>query len=117
MKKIIKFVGSRQSPRTGDMSDYLFHFLIDNKHPTEIKVSISGPLIDVWFNNDNAGIEAVLFQFAKRHLVEKIKSNNLKPNEKVVLISSTQPRKCPYKPSEVGMKHGDSFEVEIMGKG
>lgn len=55
----------------------------------------------------------ILIQFAKNSITSKLKANDLKSHEKLVLILSRQSTTCPYNPDELIDTKDTEFEGEI----
>jgi hypothetical protein len=130
MKKTFRFHGGHQLPLSKRRAlEFVFNFslvdsdLMDTPGETAatqfvtIQVSITDILKAMWSNQDpSLDIEKVLFQFAKRHLSEKLREGTLLPEEELWLTTTTQPPASPFESSRIHMKNGEAFEVELSGK-
>jgi hypothetical protein len=125
MKKTVQFLGAHPWPTPRDTVEFVFEFsyvdsaLIakpEEKSSTQratIVAAISRRLHAIWTNRDPLmDIQKVLFEFAKRHLAEKLKECSLREKEEMLLSTTTQPSECPFESATIQMNIGESFEVE-----
>jgi hypothetical protein len=55
----------------------------------------------------------VLFEYGKRHVIQKIKDGTLSDREELLLTTSNSPEDCPFDPSRIPHPSGAKFEVEV----
>ncbi len=79
-----------------------------------IKVSISGTLETMWFGRDeNLDITKVLFEYGKRHIIQKLKDGTLLEKEELWLTTATHPKSCPFNSDRIPDPNGNKIEVEL----
>jgi hypothetical protein len=94
---------------------------VENK---TIEVFASDVLTMIWqldfYGNGANDAEKILLQFAKKQIIDKFKEGTLADREEVVLLTSTQPSVCPYKPEDLRDTKDEQFnikeEVEFLFK-
>ena len=126
MKKKIEFKTPIALGRTRDASDYLFPYdLVDSTFvgmPEEqcktsdfdIKVGATRSLVASWRLNENDLIK-VLFEYGKRHIIQKLKDGTLSSEEELLLSTSTAEVPCPFDPSRIPSPTGTTIEVDLGG--
>jgi hypothetical protein len=124
-KKIVTFMGYEKLGKTGRLPKVMFHFrVIDSSFkgtPEEenkakdhyINVNITESVACCWNLDKNDDRIKVLFEFGKRHLIEKIKDGTLNEEEEFSVQSQGY---CPFDPAKIKMINNGSFEVEVLGK-
>lgn len=80
-----------------------------------IRVGITETLADSWRLSDTDLVK-VLFEYGKRHVIQKIKDGTLAEREELWLSTTSHPAICPFDPSRIEVKNGVPFEVEIPEK-
>jgi len=109
-----------------DIAQYLFKFtVIDSSligEPEEfsktfrskIIVGITLELNRNWQlkDKDNELIK-VLFEYGKRHVIQKLKDGTLSEREEIFLTTSNSPENCPFDPSRIINPRDVKFEVDI----
>lgn len=109
-----------------DIAQYLFKFtVIDSSligEPEEfsktfrskIIVGITLELNRNWQlkDKDNELIK-VLFEYGKRHVIQKLKDGTLSEREEIFLTTSNSPENCPFDPSRIINPRYVKFEVDI----
>jgi hypothetical protein len=128
MTKTLTFLESRQVKSGRDATEFFFYFsLIDSEligSPEErsetqvlkIKVSISGTQKAIWEFQDQdnrINIEKVLFEFGKKHLIEKIKENSVIEEDELWLATDTAPSNCPFDSDRIVYEPNQSFQIEV----
>jgi hypothetical protein len=126
MKKKIAFKTPIPLGRTRDASDYLFPYeLVDStfvgmpeeKSKTsdfDIKVGATRSLVACW-NLDNNDLIKVLFEYGKRHIIQKLKDGALSAEEELLLSTSTAEVPCFFDPSRIPNPTGTTVEVDLGG--
>lgn len=75
---------------------------------------ISGTLHSMWtYRDPSLDPLKILFEFAKRHILEKIKEGTILQKEEIWLTTNTQPKESPLETNKIRMISGDQFEIEI----
>lgn len=130
MLKRITFSRPRMLPITRDGVDIVFPFTLIDKEfigtPEEenkyseryIKVGISGTLIACWGlgRNSNEDIESLaklLFEYGKRHIIQKIKDSTLSEKEEIDLTTANAPERCPFNPKKTHNPEGAYYDIEM----
>lgn len=126
MNKTLKYLDSRIVMLGRDATEYIFYFtLIDTEligSPEEqssiqrlsIKSSISGTLESMWdFQDADINIEKVLFEYGRRHLIDKIKENSVIDKEELWLTTTTAPPKCPFDSSRIVYQTNELYNIEV----
>ncbi len=126
MKKTIRLLGSRQLPSTRDATEYLFDLSIVDSNllntPEErsstktvaILVGISGTLHVMWVYKDpKINLEKVLYEFGKRHIIQKIQEGTLLDKEELWLTTASHPEECPFDSAKINMARGTNIEIEV----
>lgn len=82
-----------------------------------VAVSISGTLLAIWgfgrIGEKDERLVKTLFEFARQHVVRKIKKGELGEREKVDLLTNTAPHSNPYQPSKILDPIGTTFTIEV----
>ncbi|MCK4597128.1 hypothetical protein KAU04_03780, partial [bacterium] len=131
-EKTVRFYKPIPLPSDRDAVEYRFPFaVIDSSligKPEEesetshhsIKVTITGTLAACWgFGRTESDpvLEKVLFEYGKRHIVEKLHDGILSDKEELLLATGNQPNECPFDPSRISEPSGTSIKVPIHTKG
>jgi len=106
-----------------DVAQYLFEFKVDSSligKPEEISATLYGKVIVGitielnlnWRLKDDELVK-VLFEYGKRHVIQKIKDGTLSEREELVLTTSNSPENCPFDPSRITNPSGAAFEIEV----
>jgi len=126
MKNKIEFKSPIALGKTRDATDYLFQYdLVDSTfvgRPEEqnrtshfdIKVGGTRSLLACWDLNE-ADLIKVLFEYGKRHIVQKLKDGTLSDEEELLLSTSTAEVPCPFDPSRIQSPTGTTIEVDTGG--
>lgn len=77
-----------------------------------IVVAISRWLSTGW-GLDKDSLAKVLFEYAKRHIREKVFDRTLGTHEEIELTTSNCPRKCPFDPVRIDMSFGKGYEFPV----
>ena len=127
MKKTILFENPQPLARTRDATEFLFPYSIVDSSligaPEEksrasrfsIKVGVSGTLESCW-NLTNAHIVKVLFEYGKRHIVQKLKDGALTGSEELLLHTGNAEVPCPFDVSRIENPAGARIEVDVGGQ-
>jgi len=123
-KRTVKFKDGRRLPITSTRFDYALKYsvvdtdfvgepeeLSHTKHGS-IVVGISMPLATAW-GLDESSCEKVLFEYAKRHIKDKVFDNTLSEHEELQLTTSTAPKKCPFDPKRIEISFERPFEFPV----
>jgi hypothetical protein len=133
MIKHITFLQPIILESTRDGVDIVFPFtLIDKEYigtPEEenkyskqhIKVGISGTLIACWgldrySDEDFASLVKLLFEFGKRHIMEKIQDSTLSEKEEIDLTTANAPVERPFNPKKTHNPEGAYYDIEMPDK-
>jgi hypothetical protein len=126
MKKSITFEAPSPLPRTRDATEYVFPYAIVDSSlvgtPEErsrtssfsIRVGGTGSLISCW-DFEEADLIRVLFEYGKRHVIQKLKDGALSDKEELLLSTSTAEIPCPFDPSRIPNLAGATIEVDLVG--
>ena len=129
MKKMetVTFTGGRWLPYTGrDGSDIAFEYsavdsaFVGQPEETsmarhgEIVVTISRWLSTSWGLDEDA-LAKVLFEYARRHIRDKVFDGALSTHEGIELTTSNCPKKCPFDPVRIDMSFGKAYEFPVAG--
>ncbi len=113
MKKTIKLINAKEINEGRDAVQILIKYsVIDSnligkpeeksstKHYT-IMVGISRTLLTMWSGRDEKisnprNLEKVFFEYAKRHIKQKIEEQSILEHEELWLATNTQPNECPF---------------------
>jgi len=122
--KTLTFIGFEYVPKAGDYTDIRFDFSIvdtafvggpeERKNTSQVKVlaRISRTLEAIW-KLAPPQLEKVLYEFAKRHLQDKVSDGTDSADERIDLNTSTAQQDCPYEPERISITPGSRFEVEV----
>ncbi|GAI52491.1 unnamed protein product, partial [marine sediment metagenome] len=105
----------------------LFEFsVVDSSlicQPEEISETLRGKLVvgitrELNYNwrLSHKDLIKVLFEFGKRHIIQKIKDRTLAESEELLLTTSNSADNCPFDPSRIPNPNGARFEVEITNE-
>ena len=121
---MVTFVEHEPLPKAGDYDEILFRFTVLDptragspeettltSHVT-VSVTISRTLQATW-SLQSSDLLKVLFEYAKRHLIQTASKGVPLADMRVDLNTSTAPTSCPYDPSRIAMEWGGFFDVEI----
>ena len=120
----ISFLEHERLAKVGDYEEFLFRFsMVDTTHigsPEEsaltthvpVFVKISRTLQNTW-SLQSTDLAKVLFEYAKRHLMEEVSRGAPLDDVRVDLNTSTVPTESPYDPARIAMDPSISFEVDI----
>lgn len=123
MEKTITFTHKEYLPITKDALDVNFHFnVIDSSlvgAPEEkslqthhiIKVTITRTLAACW-SLEPEDRDKVMFEYGKRHIIEKIKDGNLGAEEELWLSTYNYPSQCPFDPARIDNPEGAIVTVQ-----
>ncbi len=112
MNKTIFFEPTRRVPRRGDYTEFVFPFrLVDTElvgRPDEISrsshheitVFVSGSLASCWNLNDDQQ-HRVMFEYGKRHIVQKMRDGTLGKSEELDLNTLNVELPCPFDPERI----------------
>lgn len=126
-EKKVLFSDPRLLPTTKDAFEYEFPFTVvdssligapEEESKTEIhtiKVSITRTLASMW-KLSQQDLVKVLFEYGKRHIVEKLKDGTLSDTEELWLSTSSHPKKCPFNPARISNPSQASIIVSIPQK-
>jgi hypothetical protein len=123
MKKTIKFEAYSSLPRMRDASEYIFPYTVvdsslvgtpEEKSRSEqfsIKVGGTYSLLSCW-NLKSLDLIKVLFEYGKRHIIQKLKDGTLSQNEELLLDTSAE-IPCIFDPSRISNPAGTTIEVDL----
>jgi hypothetical protein len=77
-----------------------------------LRVGITETLAVGWGLSDT-DLFKVLFEYGKRHVIQKIKNGTLADKGDLWLSTASHPTTCPFDPSRIELIDKVSFEVEI----
>jgi len=110
MNKTIFFEPTRRNISGREITEYIFPFrIVDSEligRPDEIsesshytiKVVVSRTLASCWgFNDDQQ--HRVMFEYGKRHVIQKLKDGTLRENEELDLHTANVELPCPFDPA------------------
>ena len=55
----------------------------------------------------------MLFEYGKRHIIQKLKDDTLSAKEELLLSNSTAEVPCPFDPSRISSPTGTTIEVDL----
>ncbi|MGD8780779.1 MAG: hypothetical protein PVH88_17675 [Ignavibacteria bacterium] len=133
MKYIIVLSDIKGLETERDATEFRFSFnILDKKyfnkpeHKTKtksvrVKVGISRTLETMWIRKgeasyNNVNIPKVLYEYAFRHLTQKLEEGTLLEKEEVWLTTTTAPREYPFDSSLIHMDLNSHQEIEIGDK-
>lgn len=120
----ITFGDYRQLPSDRDGLDFLFHFtMVDTKYidapeefrmvePYNLVVGISGTLQAIWRLERNQLIKT-LFEYGKRHIIEKVKDGTITSRVELQLATSNAPEMPPFDTNRIPEPKGFELIVKI----
>jgi hypothetical protein len=109
-------------PKAGDYREFIFTFSVvdpsfmgspDEQSQSSVlclTVKISRSLQAIW------NLDKVLFEYAKRKLVEKLSRGIILADATIDLNTSTVSSTCPFDPDTISLIPGSSNEVEVKRK-
>lgn len=124
MKKTLVFQQPSMLQTGRDAIEYLFPYtLVDSSlvgAPEEksrtshfrIMVGASRTLHSCWELQEDQ-FERVLFEYGKRHVIEKIRDRTLSDKEELLLHTGNTEIPCPFDPSRIPSPVGATLEVEV----
>ena len=135
MKKTIIFGEPSLLPITKLTAEYLFPYSVvdssliglpEEKSRTShyfIKVGCTSTLAACWGfdwlqgnNISNLDFIKVLFEYGKRHIIQKLKDGDLSEKEELILNTSNTETTCPFDPSRIDAPLGACIEVDLGGQ-
>ena len=120
----ITFLEYERLAKLGDYEEFLFRFsLLDTPligtpeesaltNQVPVFAKISRTLQNTW-KLQLPDLAKVLFEYAKRHLMEQVSKGAPLDDVRVELSTSTAPAECPYDPTRISMDPGSNFEVDV----
>lgn len=135
-KKSVKFIDWSVIPSDIDGIEIVFSynvFWIENEGKPEekkvvkenlIKTGVSGSRAITWnfqiwqFNRPHYydNLAKILFEYAKRHIIKKIKEGTLKEIEQFMLLTTNSPAEIPFNPDKIEDPKGAVFEIEFSSE-
>ncbi len=126
MNKTLKYLRSSEVISGRDATEYIFYFTLVNTEligsPEEqsstqlisIKSSISGTLESIWnYHYADINIEKILFEYGKRHLIDKIKENSVIDKDELWLTTNTAPSICPFDSSRIVYQPDETYDIVV----
>jgi hypothetical protein len=118
----ITFLRVESLPSTRATVDYLIHYcFVPTKFVTaeqesktkngSVLVSISYALLSNWSLGEE-DLKKVLFEYAKRHIIEKAEEKALGRNSNLDLTTYNSPHECPYNPQRIEIELHSSIIVD-----
>ena len=127
MNKTIFFETTRRYPTRGDFIEYIFTFrLVDTEligspeemsrsSHHEITVVVSYSLSSSWnFTDDQQ--HRVMFEYAKRHIIQKIRDGTLRKSEELDLYTYNVELPCPFDPDRIENPINAEINIESTDK-
>ena len=126
-EKRVRFGKPDLLPKIRDVVEYQFPFTVVDSSligaPEEesetrqhtVKVVITG-VLDACWGLSQPDIVKVLFEYGKRHIVEKLKDGTLSDKEELRLSDLNPPDKCPFDPSMISDPSQACINVPIPEK-
>lgn len=127
MNKTIFFEITRRGLPRGDFTEYIFPIrLVDTEligSPDEISrssyheitVVVSGTLAFCWnFNDDQQ--HRVMFEYAKRHIIQKVRDGTLRRTEELDLHTRNVELPCPFDPDRIENPINAEVKIESTDK-
>lgn len=128
-KYYIRFLEPYETPTTRDAFEVSYAYqLIEEKYFNQpeqdfyirnyrLKVGITGRMDAAWRAKDeNFNLMKVLFEFGKRHVIQKLKDQTLQENEELIISSTTYPDKCPFDSSKLDYPNDKWIEIKLENK-
>jgi len=128
MKKILSFKEptcvETLSSSLREGTQYRFEFsLIDSSvigKPEEKSETFYGELLvgitielNIDWRLDDKEMPKILFEYGKRHLVQKVKDGSISDKEELLLATSNSPDECPYDVAAIENPDGAKVEIEV----
>lgn len=130
MKKTIGFHEAKEVKEGRHAFQVMFYYsIVDSSligQPEEesstqhyrIKTSISEILHAMWGASDQklsdlGNVVKILYEFSKRHIIEKLKENTLMEFEELWLHTASQTKACPFNPDRIVENFDEVIEIEI----
>ena len=120
----VKFQSLEWLPIIGDAKSILFRYSIvdtafvgsvdESSHiqNNDVTIKISRNIEKNW-KLEQTDLEKVLFEYGKRHVAYKVKTDTLIPHEQIDLQTYTTPIICPYDPNKITISFGKSSKFPI----
>jgi hypothetical protein len=107
-----------------DVTQYAFEFtVVDSSlvgQPEERSETLHGKLfvgitieLNINWHLKDEELLKVLFEYGKRHIIQKIKDGTLSKREELLLTTSNSPENCPFDTSRIPHPNGAKFEIEV----
>ncbi|MCL4704011.1 hypothetical protein KJ068_02555 [bacterium] len=112
---------------SNDAVEYMFPFRVvatsligtpEERNQTshhKIRMGVSGTLYSCW-QLRNSDLIKVLFEYGKRHVIQKLKDGALSGKEELMLHTENADTPCPFEPSRISEPEDASFVVDIGTK-
>ncbi len=82
-----------------------------------LKVGITGRMDAAWRAKDeNFNLMKVLFEFGKRHVIQKLKDQTLQENEELIISSTTHPDRCPFDSTKLDDPNDLWIQIKLENK-
>lgn len=79
-----------------------------------LKIGITGRMDAAWRAKDeNFNLMKVLFEFGKRHVIQKLKDQTLQEKEELIISSNTHPDNCPFDSSKLDYPNDKWIEIKL----
>lgn len=130
MKHQVRFQPPWKKVPPGDQVDICFPYsLVDMKFigtpeerartsQNEIDVVVTGTLLHLWKNqNPQADLVKIMFEYGKRHIIEKLRDHTLLKDEALVLSSHNVEHPCPYDSDRIDNPANAVVEIEVPEEG
>lgn len=83
----------------------------------DLKIGITGRMDAAWRAKDkNFSLMKVLFEYGKRHVIQKLKDDTLQKEEELIISSKTHPDKCPFDSAKLEFPNDKWIEVKLENK-
>ncbi len=130
MKKYhLRFLNPYEIPTSKDAFEISFSYqIVDWKFYSKpeqdyytktnyIKIGITGRMDASWRAKDkNFNLMKVLFEYGKRHVIQKLKDDTLQEKEELIISSTTHPDKCPFDSAKLESPNDNWIEVKLENK-
>lgn len=130
MKKYyIRFLDIHEIPTSRDAFEVSFSYqIVDGEFygkPEQdfytkdyyLKIGITGRMDASWRAKDkNFDLMKVLFEYGKRHVIQKLKDDTLQEKEELIISSNTHPDKCPFDSSKLDYPNDKWIEIKLENK-
>jgi hypothetical protein len=79
-----------------------------------LKVGITGRMDAAWRAKDKSfNLMKVLFEFGKRHVIQKLKDKTIQEKEELIISSTTHPDNCPFDSSRIDYPNDKWIEIKL----